>query len=121
GDLGYIDDISWVAVSHTIEENVEDLEQHMEGEACPRAERLGLTFDLPKFQLVHFVSLWRYADHYRPLPVSFRGVTVPASDTVKVLGVILDSKLSFRSHVELAVSRGTKATLALLRLFSPTP
>ncbi|KAJ7078293.1 hypothetical protein B0H15DRAFT_789043, partial [Mycena belliarum] len=92
----------------------------MEQVACPTSERLGLRFDLPKFQLVHFVSPWRHTSHYRPIPVTFAGITIPASVTAKLLGVVLDHKLSFRQHVELAQGRGTKAMLALSRISTPT-
>ncbi|KAJ7658641.1 hypothetical protein DFH06DRAFT_926857, partial [Mycena polygramma] len=77
-------------------------------------------YDMPKFQLVHFVPPRRHSTHYVPLPATFYGVTVEPSTTAKLLGVILDYKLSFRNHVELAQSRGTKAMLALSRISSLT-
>jgi hypothetical protein len=45
---------------------------------------------------------------------------VQPTETVKLLGVMLDHKLIFRNHVELAQRRGTKAVLALTRISSPT-
>ncbi|KAJ7118683.1 hypothetical protein C8R43DRAFT_818661, partial [Mycena crocata] len=45
---------------------------------------------------------------------------INASESAKLLGVVLDFKLNFREHVELAQSRGTKAVLALSRISSPT-
>ncbi|KAJ6572190.1 hypothetical protein B0H19DRAFT_878849, partial [Mycena capillaripes] len=77
-------------------------------------------YDLPKFQLVHFVPPHRHTTHYRPLPVSFWGITIQPETTAKLLGVVLNHKLSFCSHVELAHSRGTKAMLALSCILSPT-
>jgi hypothetical protein len=50
----------------------------------------------------------------------FAGVTIQPSTSAKLLRVILDHKLSFREHAELAQSRGTKATLALSHISSPT-
>ncbi|KAJ6454339.1 hypothetical protein C8R45DRAFT_758857, partial [Mycena sanguinolenta] len=47
-------------------------------------------------------------------------ITIQPEATAKLLGLVLDHKLSFRSHVELAHSRGTKAMLALSRISSPT-
>ncbi|KAJ6507033.1 hypothetical protein C8R45DRAFT_816926, partial [Mycena sanguinolenta] len=92
----------------------------MEGEAIPCSKRLGLSFDLPKFQLVHFVSPRRHKDHYRALPLTIGDITIEASTSAKLLGVILDFKLNFRQHVELAQKRGTKAALALSRIASPS-
>lgn len=53
-------------------------------------------------------------------PVSFSGITIEASTSAKLLGVVLDRKLFFWEHVELAQSRGTEATLSLSRISSPT-
>jgi hypothetical protein len=41
---GYIDDISRFTASYSLEDNVEDLEEHMERKACPTALDLGLTY-----------------------------------------------------------------------------
>lgn len=74
--------------------------------------------DIPVDQRV--VSPGRHVEDYRPLPVSFSGITIEASTSAKLLGVVLDRKLFFREHVELAQSRGTNATLSLSRISSPT-
>ncbi|KAJ7226586.1 hypothetical protein C8J57DRAFT_1535081 [Mycena rebaudengoi] len=92
----------------------------MANEARLWSNKTGLNYDLPKFKLVHFVSPRCHAEHYCPVPLTFDGITVEASTSAKLLGVILDYKLSFCSHVELTQSRGTKATLALSRISSPT-
>ncbi|KAJ6512795.1 hypothetical protein C8R45DRAFT_774048, partial [Mycena sanguinolenta] len=47
-------------------------------------------------------------------------ITVQPETTAKLLGVLLDHKLSFRNHVELAQRRGTKAILSLSRISTPT-
>ncbi|KAK7007234.1 hypothetical protein R3P38DRAFT_3212925 [Favolaschia claudopus] len=88
--------------------------------ALPCSRRIGLEFDLPKFQLIHFVSPRRHKTHYTPLPLKIGDIVIQPTETAKLLGVMLDFKLSFRSHVELAQSRGTKATLALSRISTPT-
>ncbi|KAK7021660.1 hypothetical protein R3P38DRAFT_2780859 [Favolaschia claudopus] len=92
----------------------------MVNKALPCSRRIGLTFDLPKFQLIHFVSPRRHKTHYNPLPLKLGDIVIQPTETAKLLGVVLDFKLSFRNHVELAQSRGTKAVLALSRIASPT-
>ncbi|KAF7350204.1 hypothetical protein MVEN_01323400 [Mycena venus] len=120
GTLGYIDDNTRLEVGDSVEETTANLQDHMENIAIPCSERLGLAYDLPKFQLIHFVSPRRRKDHYRPVPLTIGDITIEPSSSVKLLGVIIDDKLSFCNHVELAQKRGTKATLALSRISSPT-
>ncbi|KAF7354484.1 putative RNA-directed DNA polymerase from transposon X-element [Mycena venus] len=120
GTFGYIDDNTRLETSYTVEETTEALRKHMDDEAIPRSKRLGLEFDLPKFQLIHFVSPCRHKDHYRAIPLTIGNITIEATTSAKLLGVILDYKLSFRNHVELAQKRGTKAALALSRIASPS-
>ncbi|KAJ7340821.1 hypothetical protein DFH08DRAFT_704200, partial [Mycena albidolilacea] len=47
-------------------------------------------------------------------------IVVQPETTAKLLGVMLNHKLSFRSHVELVQCRGTKAVLALSCISFPT-
>ncbi|KAF7372603.1 hypothetical protein MVEN_00123200 [Mycena venus] len=118
--LGYIDDNSRLEVGFSLEETTSYLRNYMVQHGLPRSKRLGLRFDLPKFQLIHFVSPHRHTEHYRPLPLHIGDICIEASTTAKLLGVLLDYKLSFRNHVELAHGRGTKAVLALSRIATPT-
>jgi ribonuclease HI len=119
--IGYIDDNTRLETGYSVEETTESLRAHMEESALPLSKRLGLSYDLLKFQLIHFVSPRRHRDHYRPVPLSIDNITIEASNSVKLLlnssGVILDNKLSFRNHVELAQKRGT---IALSRIAAPT-
>jgi hypothetical protein len=52
--------------------------------------------------------------------VKIGNTVVKPTETVKLLGIMLDHKLIFRNHVELAQRRGTKAVLALTHISSPT-
>ncbi|KAF7372169.1 hypothetical protein MVEN_00076000 [Mycena venus] len=104
GTSGYIDDNS-----------------RLETLLFPVPNGLASSSTSPKFQLVHFVSPRRHRDHYRAMPMRIGSITIEASTTAKLLGVILDNKLTFRNHVELAQSRGTKAVLALSPASLPLP
>ncbi|KAJ6478967.1 hypothetical protein C8R45DRAFT_753030, partial [Mycena sanguinolenta] len=55
-----------------------------------------------------------------PVLLMISNITVEPTEAAKLLGVMLDHKLTFRSHAELVQSRGTKAVLALSRISSPT-
>ncbi|KAK6974589.1 hypothetical protein R3P38DRAFT_3132995 [Favolaschia claudopus] len=75
--------------SLTIEENIAKLTDIME-----IAFRWSLThacsFDLGKFQLVHYT---RNRNRYIPLPLVTPTHTIPASDSAKYLGLIMDRQL----------------------------
>ncbi|KAF7366527.1 putative RNA-directed DNA polymerase from transposon X-element [Mycena sanguinolenta] len=120
GTVGYIDDNSRLEVGPSVEATTRQLRRHMRDFALPTAKRIGLRFDLPKFQLIHFVPPRRHVTHYRPLPLKIGEIVVQPQTTAKLLGVLLDYKLHFHNHVELAQRRGTKAVLALSRISSPT-
>jgi hypothetical protein len=72
----YIDDNTWLEVRDSVEETTAALRDHMENDAIPRSKRLGLDFDLPKFQLVHFVSPRRTATTTARFPSS--SATLPS-------------------------------------------
>jgi hypothetical protein len=120
GTIGYVDDNSCLETGFTIQETTTLLHRHMRDFALPTSKAMGLRFDLPKFQLVHFVSPRRHSTHYHPTPLKIGDITIEPTPTAKLLGVILNHRLSFRNHVELAQRRGTKAVLALSRISSPT-
>lgn len=80
-----------------------------EGHAC--------RFDLGKFQLIHFT---RNERKYTPLPLTISGHVVPASDSAKYLGIVLDRRLRWREHADMAIAKGTSVVLAIGRLARPT-
>ena len=49
-------------------------------------------------------------------PLSFKGQAITPAQQVQLLGVVMDSKLSFRSHVAEAAARAQEAALAVKRL-----
>jgi hypothetical protein len=86
----------------------------------PRSECLGLDFDLPKFQLVQFVSPRCHRARYRLIPLVIGNIAIAASSSAKLLGSIRNHKLPFWSHVELTQKRGTEAVLTLSHISSPS-
>jgi hypothetical protein len=114
----YIDDNMRLETGWTVDKTSGILHDHMRDVALPTSSRFGLKFDLPKFQLIH--SPRRHRTHYHLTPVKIGSIVVKPIETVKLLGVLLDHKLTFRNHVELAQRRGIKAVLALTCISSPT-
>ncbi|KAJ7625945.1 hypothetical protein FB45DRAFT_750266, partial [Roridomyces roridus] len=75
------------------------------------------SFDLGKFQMVHYT---RNRMKYTATPLLVPGHIIPASDSAKYLGLILDRELRWHEHVESAIAKGTCAVLAIGRLTRTT-
>lgn len=76
-----------------------------------------------KTVLVHFTrnNSKFLAENAAPKHIQFGQETVKARSEVKILGAILDQKLSYKQHVAQASKRGIKAAPALKRLKSLRP
>ena len=112
GSMAFVDDYTAWVVGRSAEENTEYIQRHI----IPKIERWetdsGATFDTEKTQLIHFV-------HRTSIPVTeiiFKGQEIKSAETAKLLGIILDSKLSWNQHVAHATTKGKTAALALKRL-----
>jgi ribonuclease HI len=114
GKMAFVDDFTvWVS-SPTTRRNINQLRRDI----IPMVERWcktsGATFEPDKTQMIHFTR----NDHQsrNETILRFQGLNVTPKDEIKLLGLILDQKLSFRSHAARAAKRGEKAALALRRL-----
>ncbi|CDO74892.1 hypothetical protein BN946_scf184461.g4 [Trametes cinnabarina] len=114
--LGYIDDTAMVVSSKSIADNIRALSV-LSPQLLHWSTRHVCRFDIAKFQLLHCT---RYEPRYTPLPLTIGTHTVSPSDAALYLGVMVDRKLRWREHVELAVAKGTAATLAIGRLARPS-
>ncbi|KAL9932657.1 hypothetical protein V8E36_008356 [Tilletia maclaganii] len=79
----------------------------------------GMRFDSGKRELAHFVDR-HYAAEWPPTAELLDGSVnaVPADDSFRWLGVLLDSRLSFHAHVKAAAERGRKAAGAMTMLMN---
>ncbi|KAJ6513581.1 hypothetical protein C8R47DRAFT_962812, partial [Mycena vitilis] len=75
------------------------------------------SFDLGKFQLVHFT---RNPNRYVPVPLVTPAHTIQASESATYLGLVMDRSLRWKEQVQRAVAKGTKAIMAINRLTRPT-
>ncbi len=111
---GFIDDTALVAVSNSVEENIDKL-QKLAAEGLVWAKDSASSFDIAKYQLVHHT--WRtgsVADQNRTMIVA--GHTIKPKESAKYLGMHIDRRLNFKEHVEYAVGKGVKTAVALTRL-----
>ncbi len=87
------------------------------------ARQSAAVFNPQKTVLVHFTrneTKLLEADK-APTHIQFGQETIKAQAEVKILGVVLDQRLSYKQHIAQAVKRGIKAALALKRLKNLRP
>lgn len=109
--LSYIDDICLVFASKSMAKNIKVLEK-----ACNKMVELGIKlaikFDLEKTELIHFTR----SKAVQPKIKLPSGHLLAPQPKVKWLGIIFDSKLNFRDHVQSRASQATQAFYRMLRL-----
>jgi hypothetical protein len=94
--------------------------QQIVQEALQWEKSSGANFEIAKTALVHFT---RTESRSSPAPISIKGVLIPPKSEAKILGVLMDSGLWYRTHVARTATKGLSAALALkrLRMLSPAP
>ncbi|KAI2669422.1 hypothetical protein LCP963914a_9931 [Penicillium roqueforti] len=115
GVIAFVDDYTRWTVGSSADENTAVLQQKVIPHALEWAAQSGAVFEAEKTSLIHFTRNPRH----RPLPalpLHVNGAIVAPASEVKILGVILDQDLRFRSHIGKAANKGMKAVLALRRL-----
>ena len=75
--------------------------------------RSGATFEGEKSALVHFT---RNAERSSSTAFAIKRETLSPEESVKVLGVVMESQLRYKQHVARAATRGFEAAMALRRL-----
>ncbi|SPJ79817.1 uncharacterized protein FTOL_08208 [Fusarium torulosum] len=100
--FAYVDDTYLVVASQSYEQNCKALKSLHDG-IMEWSEKTGLTFSAKKYSIMHFNNPREKANDSRLLP-DIEGVAGNLDcfkeGKVKVLGVVLDSKLTFEAHVD---------------------
>lgn len=107
----YIDDIGLVASSKTIEENCKKLQKALNIMLLRQKENL-VQFDMDKTELIHFGSQNTEKNQLR---INSELVIEPKV-LVKWLGIWLNSKLCFKSHVEKKIAAAERTLNQIIRL-----
>ncbi|KAI1002599.1 hypothetical protein K3495_g5599 [Podosphaera aphanis] len=110
--LSYIDDISLTVSSTSFKKNIQILEREVK-----ILEVLGIQnavqFDISKTELIHFAN----TKEAKQNPIYLTGGNqVKPSQVVRWLGVLFDSKLSFKQHVTMRVAQAKSAFHRMERL-----
>jgi ribonuclease HI len=118
--MAFVDDYTAWVVSNSAERNTRIIQR----EILPKLERWeresGAVFEASKTAFIHFT---RYSDLLRDsdMPLCFKGDQIRPSQSIKVLGVILDQGLRFKEHLADKAEKALKAALALKRLQGLNP
>lgn len=115
GAIAFVDDYTRWTVGSSAEANTAVLQRKVIPRASEWAAQSGAAFEAEKTSFIHFTRNQRQRQ-LPTVPLHVNGATVAPAPEVKILGVILDQGLRFKSHIGKAANKGMKAVLALRRL-----
>ncbi|KAF8714675.1 Reverse transcriptase (RNA-dependent DNA polymerase), partial [Rhizoctonia solani] len=116
--FAYIDNFTILAYSHSHQENINIITKVIKN-INQVAIKLGLEFELPKSDLIHFIRSPKTPHSNPSLTFSHSGTdtTISPKDVVRWLGFFLDRRLNFKEHIQTMAIKA-KATLAGLRMLA---
>jgi ribonuclease HI len=117
GAIAFVDDFTAWVTGPTAQSNRNGIEAIV-NEALDWEKRSGATFEAEKTAIIHFAPKAHKSD---PEPFIIKGETVEPKDHVKILGVIMDTRLKYKEHVARAASKGLEAAMELRRLRGLSP
>jgi hypothetical protein len=117
GSFACVDDYTAWVTGSSAEDNYTGIQQIVE-KALSWEKTSGATFEIAKTAVVHFT---RDANRSSSTPIFIKGVAMLPTPQAKILGVVMDSALRYRTHISRIATKGLKAALALkrLRMLSP--
>jgi len=110
----YIDDIAVFTSSRSIKKNITYL-QRATDQLLAQGERKAVKFDLEKIDLIHFFI------NKRPIPkkgLFINNKEIRAKSLVRWLGVLFDTRLTFKNHIQQKLASAERAYYQLNRLSS---
>jgi hypothetical protein len=117
GAVTFVDEYTAWVVGKTAAENQDRLQAIVQ-QATEWESRSGASFEGDKTSFIHFTRNSRLlADE----PVAVKGQEVRPAPSVKILGLVMDSRLRYQEHTARAATRGLQAAMALKRLRGLSP
>jgi hypothetical protein len=101
-------------VGPTAESNREGIEAII-NEALNWERRSGATFEAEKTAIIHFTHI-HIAHKHSSEPFTIKEQIIEPKSHVKILGIIMDTKLRYKEHIVKTATKGLKAALKLKRL-----
>lgn len=114
--IGFADDINLLAYGQSTAQNCNSL-QSSHDTCLEWARTYGMRFSPAKYTLTHFT---RNRKHDLQASVTLAETTVQPKPSVRILGVILDSKLRWKAHEQAVKRKMTTQMLALKRTTAST-
>ena len=108
--LGFVDDFNAWVVGNDAGQNTKAIQDTIIPHAEQWSRRSGATFEADKTSLIHFTHRPILDD---PPNLRFGDTEITLSQSVKVLGVTLDTELKMDEHISKAIAKGFKACLSL--------
>jgi hypothetical protein len=112
GAMALVDDFTAWVTGPTAQSNREGIEAII-SEALDWEKRSGATFEADKTAIIHFTPKAYKLDQG---PFTIKGQTVEPKGHVKILGVLIDTKLKYKGHIARVASKGLEAAMELRRL-----
>src|SRR6266487_617298 len=113
--LSYVDDVGLAVSSKSIEENCQLLQKLAEDLLLDSKQNC-MQFDVDKTELIHFHSKRSFDLKNKLYSVKVGETVFQSKELVKYLGIWLDSKLSFKAHVEKKIASAQKVLMQIERL-----
>jgi hypothetical protein len=116
--MAFVDDYSAWVTGLSAEANRPAI-QDIINRAIQWEKRSGATFESEKTTIIHFTRDSKRTD---AAAFTIKDKTVTPTSEARILGVVMDSKLRYKTHMANAATKGLKAAMALrrLRMLSPS-
>lgn len=115
--LGFVDDTTLIVHGSSTTETTQKLQQ-LHGICLTWAAKHGAVFAPEKYALMHLTRKRAQEERMRPLDLD--GFALRPVTHMRVLGLVVDSKLSFKNHCSHLESKMKSSILALTRLTGST-
>jgi hypothetical protein len=117
GAVAFVDDYTAWVVGKTAAENKDRLQAIVQ-QATEWESRSGASFEGDKTAFIHFT---RNSSQTADESITVKEQEVRPTSSVKILGLVMDSRLRYQEHAARAATRGLQAAMALKRLRGLSP
>jgi len=118
--MAFVDDSTAWVVGKDATHNTAIIQEHVLTKLKRWEESSGAVFEASKTAFVHFTRL-ESGQRSSQAPLTFKNEGIAPTNSVKILGVVMDSTLRLKQHLARAAKRGLAATQAVKRLGNLRP